>query len=238
MTAQPLQAVVFDFDGVLFDSEPLHQQALQALGSALGYPVSDQAYHQTLIAFDDRDAMRWIAGRAGWTPEKAEAALPGWMRDKQLAVEDAVREYGVPAVPGALELIDACRGSGLPIAIASGATRRDIAAILDKAGRSDAFDVVVTADDVARSKPDPESYARAVRKLAERFPDHDIAPAGCAAIEDTAGGARSAVDAGLAVVGVTTTGPAEALRAAGAVDVCDGPHQIDVERLVRAVAGR
>ncbi|MEM6749906.1 MAG: HAD family phosphatase [Planctomycetota bacterium] len=236
MTPNPLQAVVFDFDGVLVDSEPLHRQALQALGSELGYTVSDAAYDQQLIAFDDRQAMRWIAQHAGLEPAEVAGNLADWIEHKQRWFEDHVRQHGAPPIPGAVELVRALADAGVPRAIGSGATRRDIAALLPALGLDGAFDLVVSADDVARSKPDPETYASAVRQLAQGHPDRAITPAGCVAIEDTAGGSRSAVGAGLAVAGVATTGPADRLLAAGAARVWPDPSHLTVPALAELIA--
>ena len=84
--------------------------------------------------------------------------------------------------------------------------------------RQDKFEVIVSADQVARSKPDPTTYRLAVQRLAELYPEHGLTPADCLAIEDTAAGIESARGAGLMTLGITTTGPASALSRAHRVE--------------------
>ena len=120
---------------------------------------------------------------------------------------------GIETIPGSIELIKQLAGQ-IPIAIASGATQMDIRIILAKLGLENRFDVTVTADDVQRSKPDPESYAKAVELLAQKYPDRRITPRYAIAIEDTATGIASARAAGLQVLGLTTTGTADLLHQA------------------------
>jgi len=209
-----LKAIVFDFDGVIVDSEPLHFAAFLEVGKPLGFDMDYPAYLRDYIGFDDRDAFRAMLAAVGRPAEDDD--LPPLIDDKARVFERLVAEQA-PAIPGSLELIDAARDAGLPIAIASGATREDIRLMLEALGRADRFEIIVTADDVARSKPDPTSYALAVERLAERHPDHGLTPADCLAIEDTAAGIQSARGAGLMTLGLTTTGPAQTLAAADRV---------------------
>lgn len=209
--------VVFDFDGVIVDSEPLHHRAFVRVAKSLGYAMSWEQYLAQFVGFDDRDAFRVILGHG---PGKAasdavEKQVAQLIREKAHAFELEV-DQGVDTIPGSVQLIEQLAGK-LPIAIASGATKMDIRIILAKLGLDNVFDVTVTADDVARSKPDPESYAMAVRKLAAKYPDRHITPASAIAIEDTATGIVSARAAGLQVLGLTTTGPAELLHQASRV---------------------
>lgn len=210
-----LKAVVFDFDGVLADSEPLHYQAfMQAAGNLteFDYPT----YLTRFIGYDDRDTFRvMLTGKAQQADEATEARVKALAEVKQQAFASLV-EHGAGAVDGAWELVDELAGQ-LPLAIATGATRMDIELMLEKLGKADLFDAVVTADDVSRSKPDPQSYALAVRRLAARHDSLALQPGECLAIEDTSAGLASAQGAGLLTVGVATTGPAEQLRAANYV---------------------
>jgi beta-phosphoglucomutase len=206
--------IVFDFDGVIVDSEPLHHRAFLRVGKPMGFELSWEDYLDQFVGFDDRDAFRVILGaEPGKTSSpEVEARLPELVQQKAEAFELEVNE-GVESIPGSVELIEQLAGQ-IPIAISSGATQMDIRIILAKLGLANVFDVTVTADDVTHSKPDPESYAKAVKLLAEKFPDRNIKPATAVAIEDTATGIQSARAAGLQVLGLTTTGPAELLHQA------------------------
>lgn len=221
-----LQAIVFDFDGVIVDSEPLHYQAFVMVGKSIGFEFSYEEYLATYIGFDDRDAFRVMLEASGEKP--TEQRIAELCALKQPAFNTLVKAGagtsggGSIAIPGALKLIDECHTLELPKAIASGATREDIETMLELLGKRDRFDVIVTADDVEFSKPDPTSYALAVEKLG-------VAPANTLAIEDTAAGLASARSAGLMTLGLTTTGPAEPL--ADANRVIDDLAGIDLEQL-------
>ena len=205
-----LQAIVFDFDGILVDSEPLHFAAFREIARPLGVDFDYQQYLSELIGFDDRDAFAHILQRA-----ETRAPLAELCEQKQQAFERLVQR-GIDPIAGAMALVDDA-AKHMPIAVSSGAVRRDIVPILDQLGRRDAFATIVTADDVARSKPDPQSYALAVQRLAERHPELALQPAHCLAIEDTAAGIESAKAAGLRTLGVTTTHDADELRLADRV---------------------
>ena len=128
--------------------------------------------------------------------------------------------------PGAPELVRAL-GIEVPLAIASGALHSEVQGILEVVKLDDAFETVVGADDVPRTKPDPAPYREAVRRLAEGR--NGLAPSDCLAIEDTMAGIASALGAGLTVVGVAHTYPAEKLQAAHRV--VDSLVDLDVDVL-------
>lgn len=224
------KAIVFDFDGVLVDSEPLHFEAIREVGRTIGVDFDYQQYLSELVGFDDRDAFAHLLRKARATvPDVAMGIAPieKLCQHKRAAFEARVSR-GIEPIPGALELVDAA-GAQMPIAIASGALQSDIAMILDRLGRREAFEVVVTADQVARSKPDPQSYALAVQRLAALHPELALEPGDCLAIEDTVAGLASARGAGLRTLGVTTTSAADQLD--GAERVVEGLAGLTVEQL-------
>jgi len=140
----------------------------------------------------------------------------------------AVVEEGVEPIAGMPDLVRSA-AARLPIAIASGATRSDIDLILGKLKLADCFAIIVTADDVAKSKPDPASYRLAVQRLAQRHPELNLQPGECLAIEDTAAGVQSARGAGLMTLGLATTSGAAALH--HAQRVIDSGRGLTVEQL-------
>lgn len=203
-----LQAIVFDFDGVVVDSEPLHFRALARVGQGFGFEMDWQRYLSDMIGYDDRDAIRAMLSEAGQPVDDERVAV--LCRQKAQLI-DRMIDKGVPMIDGARELIEAAHAEGLPIAIASGATSHEIARMLDGLGLADKFGVIVSADDVQHSKPHPRTFQLAGERLG-------IEPPKCLAIEDTAAGIQSAKAAGMMTLGVATTGPAEALREAGRVE--------------------
>ncbi|MFW6059754.1 MAG: HAD family hydrolase [Phycisphaeraceae bacterium] len=200
-----LKAIVFDFDGVLVDSEPLHFEAFLEVLRPLGVTFDYRQYLLEFIGFDDRDAFAHILdGTEAGADDDRAGRIAELCAHKQTAFERLVKR-GIEPIPGAMPLVDAA-AQCMPIAIASGATMSDITLILDQLGRRDVFEVIVSADQVERSKPDPTSYALAVERLAALHPERALTPADCLAIEDTAAGLASARLAGLHTLGVATTG--------------------------------
>ncbi|MEM1353366.1 MAG: HAD family phosphatase [Planctomycetota bacterium] len=221
------KAIIFDFDGVIVDSEPLHYQAFVMVGRSFGYSFTYEQYMAQYIGFDDRDAFRYMLGQAieaGHAPEigDQEAYLLELIEKKRVAFE-AIAAMGTAAIPGAVELIDQASAVNLPIAIASGATQADIDQMLRLLKRRDRFEIIVAADDVAASKPDPTTYALAAARISTRYPGLGLAPADMLAIEDTSAGLASAQGAGLRTLGLTTTGPKElVLSAERVIEDLDG----------------
>lgn len=219
-----LNAVIFDFDGIIVDTEPLHYKAFQEMLVPRGLGYSWEEYMELYIGFDDRDAFREafrVHGRA-----LSEDELKELIRGKAAAFLDIV-SGGVAAYPGVVELIRSLSGT-LPLALCSGALKSDIEPILEQLGLTDAFDVKVTADEVAASKPDPESYRLAVQRLQERFPGK-VDAAASIAVEDTPAGITSAAGAGLKVLAVTNSYPREKLS--GASRVVNSLVGVDIEGL-------
>lgn len=205
-----VQAVIFDFDGVIVDSEPFHYRAFQEVLRPLGLGFTWEEYLATYIGFDDRDAFRAVHHLAGRPLDERE--LHGLIERKALVFPQVVAGSAVP-YPGVVELIREL-AANVPLALCSGALRSDIEPILAQLGLNTAFSVMVTADDVHVSKPDPASYALSVARLQETFPLAAITPAHCLAIEDTPAGIASAIGAGVRVVAVTNSYPAEQLTTA------------------------
>ncbi len=196
-------AVIFDFDGVIVNSEPLHWRAFVDVLRPMGLEVDYLTYLQRYVGCDDRDFYRLFFKDRGRSFD--EQALPRMIEAKARAFERIV-EQGVEAIDGAVELVTAC-AERWPVGLCSGALRRDIECILPRIGDGtlmQRFGAVVTADDVARSKPDPAGYLLAAERLG-------VAPGECVAIEDTPAGIASALGAGLKTLALTTTCPADAL---------------------------
>jgi HAD superfamily hydrolase (TIGR01509 family) len=203
----PFRAVVFDFDGVLVDSEPLHFHALRESLLPEGVDIDEEAYRARYLAYSDRTAIRLALETTG--------RPPGLDRVDAVARRKAER-FGrlaptVALFPGARELVRSL-ADRVPLAIASGALHAEIETILAGVGLRDAFAAIVGADDVTRGKPDPEPYLAALARLEPRAPG--LVAGECLAIEDTMAGIASARAAGMTVLGVAHSYPAEKLRAA------------------------
>lgn len=207
----PVAATVFDFDGVIVDTEPLHLAAFRAVLEPEGIPLTDEEYYASYLGYDDRDAVTAALSNAGRSPAPADVArLMAQKAERFLA---SVRA-GVPVFPGVLAFVRAAAARG-PLAIGSGALRTEIELILETVGLRDAFETIVSADDVRHGKPDPETYVRALGGLRARRPG--LAAADCLVVEDSAAGVLAAKRAGMRCLAVTNSSPAEALAGADAV---------------------
>jgi beta-phosphoglucomutase len=203
----PLRAAVFDFDGVIVDSEPLHFRALRDALLPERIEIAAEEYVRSYLAYDDREAIR----RA--LQEHGAPADPEVMDRVEARKVDAFSEWlhEIPVFEGAPELVRTLAAE-MPVAIASGARRDEIEAVLSSLGLRDAFRAVVGAEDAPRAKPDPAPYLEAARRLAGCAPG--LAPMECVAFEDSIAGVDAALAAGMKVVGVAHSYPPDALRAA------------------------
>jgi len=207
-------AVIFDFDGVIVDTEPLHYRAFRKVLDPMGFGFTWQEYVETYMGFDDRDAFREAFRVRGKTLD--DRRLSQLVDAKSLVFQDILRD-GVSAYPGVVPLIESLHASGLPMAICSGALRSDIDPILARLGISRCFPQIVTADEVRKSKPDPECYTLAFQKLSLAYPSAISTPGRCLAIEDTPAGIFAAKRAGLKVLAVSNSYGAEELSGADVV---------------------
>lgn len=224
-----IKAVIFDFDGIIVDSEPLHYKAFQLVLEPLGAGYSWQEYLDRYMGFDDRDAFR-EAFKVKGLP-LADERLVELIAAKASFFQQVIMD-GVTPYPGVVRLIRDISGK-LPLALCSGALRSDIEPVLAQLSLEGAFDCLVTAEEVAASKPDPASYLLATSRLQQAFPGSSITAAEAVAIEDTPAGIASAAGAGLKVLAVTNSYPGDALGTA--TRVVPSLEQVTLEDLHRLV---
>lgn len=204
-----LQAVIFDFDGVIADSEPLHLRAFQQTLALEGIALSAEAYYARYLGFDDVGLIEAVAKDMGRTMTADE--LTSLVRRKGAQMQ-ALMHDGSTLFPGAADFIRASAAQ-VPVAVASGALRHEIVEILDAAGLAHHFPVIVAAGDTPESKPSPAVYRLAFDRLNQRV-GGDLDAARCVAIEDSRWGLASAKGAGLRCVGVMTSYGPEGLPGA------------------------
>lgn len=230
-----LAAVIFDFDGVIVNTEPLHFVAFRDILQTKGLAFSWEEYVSFYLGFDDRDAFREAfkrGGRALSGTELSKLALA-----KAAAFQRLAEEKGAQPFPGVLPLIKSLTRN-VPLALCSGAVRSDIDPILRKLKLNRSFDVIVTAEDVSASKPDPASYILALERLAKAFPAKKMAADHCVAIEDTPAGIAAASGAGLRVLALSNSYAPEKLDAAEeVVPSLKNIKKSDLARLVKRCEG-
>jgi HAD superfamily hydrolase (TIGR01509 family) len=184
------EAVIFDMDGVLIDSEPLHFAVLSELLADAGL-VLTRAENEQFIGTTSEAMFSTLIARHG---------LSGTVDEYIARYDDmlvrVLREPHAPAA-GVSALIARLRELGMRLAVASSSRRAWVEATIRSLGLADAFDVVVSGDDVERGKPDPAIYVLTAQRLG-------VAPERCMAIEDSPNGVHSARLAGMTVLGVRT----------------------------------
>jgi beta-phosphoglucomutase-like phosphatase (HAD superfamily) len=210
-----ITAVVFDFDGVIADSEPLHLRADQDVFAAERIALSVDDYYRKYLGFDDVGVFRAVMADQGRHLD--ERQLEDLIARKGEAYGSLVNSTDV-IFPHAAECVRRLAGT-VPLAIASGAFRREIEQILTAAGLRPYFRVIVGADDTVRGKPAPDPYVEALRRLQPWLPAEGGLEdrAFAVAIEDSVWGLESAIAAGLRTVAVTTTYHADVLACADRV---------------------
>jgi beta-phosphoglucomutase len=210
--SEMLRAIIFDFDGVIADSEPLHFASFRDVLAGEGIVLSEAEYYSQYLGFDDVGALTSI-GALQPTPWSAMHVTE--LAERKAERFEALQREAVVLFPGAEEVIRRA-AAVVPIAIASGALHAEIARVLDRAGLTSCFTVIVGADDAPLSKPAPDPYLRAIAQLssAAAVP---LPPAHCVAIEDSRWGLESARAAGLRTVAVAQTYPSTELPLADLV---------------------
>ena len=219
-----MQAIVFDFDGVLADSEPLHLATYQEVFGALGVTLTREDYYEHYLGYDDEGVFRRMAAIQGWTLD--EGRIAALIAEKSRIFDEAIATADV-LYPGARACIERL-ATTFPLGIASGALKHEIRMILERAGLLHHFRFIVASGDTPNSKPSPDPYARAAEL-------HQRPPAACVAIEDSRWGIESARAAGLRCVGITNTYPAHELTAADIV--IDSLDEFTIE-LIEGITSR
>jgi HAD superfamily hydrolase (TIGR01509 family) len=208
--ARPPRAVLFDCDGVIADSEPLHLRVFQEVLAPLGITIDAAEYAERYLGYDDRGVFDMALRRHGLDPTPALVAALG---GEKAARFRRVLEADARIYPGVATLVRAL--AGVPLAVVSGALRQEVEIILGRAGVRDAFAVVVAAEDVTAGKPDPEGFRVGLAALRTAY--GELAAADCLVIEDSIAGIAAARATGMRCLAVTTSYPAAALTEADRV---------------------
>ena len=209
-----LRAVIFDFNGIIVDDEPIHFRLFQRVFAEEGIDLSEATYYQRYLGFDDRGAF--LAGFGDHGKTVGAAKLQELIARKADYYQEAIRNH-VAIFPGVKALVKDLSGT-IPLAVASGALRQEIETILQTAGLLRHFRAIVSAEDVQQGKPEPEIFVKALTALNACSGDETaIAPTDCVVIEDSKEGVRGARHAGMKCLAVTNSHPTELLREADAI---------------------
>lgn len=187
-------AVVFDVDGVLFDTEVLIRRSWKKIGDEMGWPQIEPRYLEFIgqsrndiaarfreIFGPELDGMEFLERCTAWSHRQLE-------------------QEGIPLKPGVADILDYLKSKGVPMALATSTNSVRTARRMELTGLGHYFDAIVTGDMVTHSKPDPEIYLRACRELG-------VEPACALAVEDAPNGIRSAFGAGMQVIMIPDLAP-------------------------------
>jgi len=226
-----LRVIIFDFDGVIVDSENLIFPLTRQMASQEGWTVTEDEYFRDYLALDDRGIIEHLfQSHDRAVDAKRRDELVKWKFD---AYQRIIRD-GLPAMPGAVDFVKNVAAQ-FPLAIASGSLRVEIEHLLTKLGLRECFSVLATADDCERSKPDPEVYLKALARLRELpvLKGRTLEAAECLAIEDAPLGVVAAQSAGMKCLALAHSRPIEELH--HAEWVFREYSEVDLEEIRNAV---
>ena len=226
-----IRAILFDFNGVLVDDEPIHLELFQRVFGEEGIELTSERYYRELLGFDDRDCFRAVLRSVG--EEATVQRVAGLIDRKARYYRERIEEGGVPFFPGAAELVGGAIEAGLMLGVVSGALRWEVESALLQANLLAGFKILVTAEDVTAGKPSPQGYVRGLEgmNVLPPLPERIVHPHEVIAIEDSPAGLQAARDASLVTVAVGHTYERELLS--GADLIVDRIRELDLERLMR-----
>jgi beta-phosphoglucomutase family hydrolase len=197
-----VSAALWDMDGVLVDTAPFHFQAWRALFASRGKDLSRDEFRRTFGLRND-DILRTVLGEM--PPERLRE-----LADRKEELFRAAIKGKIAPLPGAVDLVRRLHVEDVRQAVVSSAPRRNVETILDGLALADAFEALVTEEDVQRGKPDPQGYLLAAERLG-------MAPAACVVVEDAPAGVEAAKRAGMRCIGLAAERGPEELAAADLV---------------------
>ena len=223
-----LGAVIFDFDGVITDSEILHFRAFNKVLADHGLELTKKEYYSTYLGLSDKDCYKALIaeGRLDIKPPQIAELI----RKKTVLFEELARTDG-KVIEGVRPFLDLLASNAIPMAICSGALRAEIELILEDAGLRDFFKAIVSAEQVKQGKPHPDGFLLTLKKLNQRL-SAPLPAKQCVVIEDSRWGLQAARAAGMHTVAVTNTYEADQLTGAEKViDRLDRLTLPDLEQL-------
>jgi len=201
-----LKAVLFDFNGVIINDETIHERLIQKLLIEENLRPQPGEYARLCLGRSDR------AGLANIFRERGRILAEDYLnrlvaRKAQFYIRELENLEVLPTYPGLEDLLFKLKSAQLRLAVVSGALKSEVELVLERLQLRQDFSTIVGADDEIASKPAPDGYLLAIARLNDQYPDLDLKPEECLAIEDTPAGIQSAKQAGIAVVGVANTYP-------------------------------
>jgi beta-phosphoglucomutase len=205
-----LKAVIFDFDGVITDSEILHLRAFNRVLTQYGIEIAKKDYYKEYLGLTDVDCFNLIAERN--RPKLDNQQIENLVKQKNHIFEELAKTEG-RIIEGVRDFLQLLKENNVPMAICSGAVRAEIELILEQARLRHFFAIIVSAEQVKKGKPHPEGLLLTLKKL-NSIVTRLILPGQCIVIEDSHWGLEAANKAGMHTIAVTNSYDAEQLTPA------------------------
>ncbi|MEB3211172.1 MAG: HAD family phosphatase [Leptolyngbyaceae bacterium] len=230
-----LKAVLFDFNGVIINDEALHQQLIEEILLEENIRPNSSAYREICLGRSDRACLTDLLTQQGRlvTDEYIDALI---QRKSKRYLDKLATLDPLPIYPGVADALYKFKAVHLKIGLVSGALREEIQLVLERGKLLNDFSVIVSADDIQTSKPDPDGYLLAVDRFNADFPDLTLVPSDCLVLEDTPAGITAAKRAGMSVVGVANTYPFHMMQRQANWTV-DYLTELEIERIQRVFEG-
>ena len=196
-----LQAVIFDFDGVITDSEILHLRAFNRVLAQCNIEIATKDYYKEYLGLTDVDCFNLVAERN--QPALDDQSIENLVQQKNRIFEQLAQTDG-KIIEGVRDFLEMLKENNIPMAICSGAVRAEIELILEQARLRSFFTVIVSAEEVKKGKPHPEGFLLTLQKL-NKNREHLITAEQCLVIEDSHWGLEAARAAKMHTIAVTNS---------------------------------
>lgn len=223
------KAVLFDFNGVIINDEPIHRELVEEIIISENLRPSESEYKELCLGRSDRACLQSILSNRGRVV--SEDYLTKLIANKSQAYQAKIAQLDtLPIYPELKDFLTQITTRGLVAAIVSGALRQEIELVLDREGIANYFSAIVAGDEINASKPEPDGYLLAIERLNRNNPNLYLTAKDCLAIEDTPAGIKAAKQAGMQVVGIANTYPMHMLQRQANWTV-DYLSEIELERV-------
>ena len=209
-----LRVVIFDFDGVITDSEILHFRAFNQVLGQFGIELTKQEYYKTYLGFNDADCYGLLIHQGLLKAEQEQ--IGNLIEEKKLIYKELAKTEG-KMIEGVRDFLTLLEENSIPMAICSGSLLTEVEMVLEDTGLRHLFEVIVSGEQVKKGKPDPEGFLLTLKRLnsnvslAQAGNQNDILPGECIVIEDSHWGLEAAKAAGMHTIAVTNSYGAEQL---------------------------
>lgn len=206
-----LKAVLFDFNGVIINDESINEELIKQILIEENLTLKKGEYQQVCLGRSDRAILRELLASRGRVKSEDDLTVLLNRKAESYALELEKLEK-LPLYPGLDDLIFQVRSRNLKLALVSDAIRKEITLVLERAKLAEYFKVIVAADDITTTKPEPDGYLLAVERLNQEYTDLNLHPCECLVIQDTLAGVEAGKRAGMQVLGVANTYPFHMLQ--------------------------